>query len=98
VFDAVAFGSDEGKTLKCQNHGMSLAEIELLAQSTPLVAPDIAHSQLEDRLVAIGEGTEGRPIFVNFIFRQRGESRVVWPVSARYMREKEFLRYAKTST
>ena len=98
MFDAVAFDWNEGNTLKCQNHGVSLAEIELLAQSTPLVAPDIAHSQLEDRLVAIGEGTEGRRIFVIFIFRQRGESRLVRPVSARYMREKEFLRYAKTST
>jgi uncharacterized DUF497 family protein len=95
-FDETAFDWDNGNTGKCQKHGVSLAEIEALFRSDPLTAPDPAHSDEEDRLVAVGLTEHGRPVFVIFTYRQRGGKQLIRPVSARYMRQKEYRRYAKS--
>jgi uncharacterized DUF497 family protein len=45
-------------------HGVSAVEIEAFFEGEPLIAPDPAHSAEEDRLIAIGQSKEGRPLFV----------------------------------
>ncbi len=89
------FDWDEGNRAKCQAHGVTIAEIELVFASAPLVAPDIRHSAAEDRLVAIGANEQGRRIFIAFTVRVRDGTRLIRPISARFMRDKEFLRYAQ---
>jgi uncharacterized DUF497 family protein len=94
VLEVVAgFDWDEGNLRKCQNHG-----VETLLRGEPRVAPDLAHSAHEDRFIAVGRDTEGRPLFVAFTFRTRDGKRLVRPVSARYMHKKEAERYEAEST
>jgi uncharacterized DUF497 family protein len=95
--DTADFDWDDGNRLKCQKHGVSIEEIQALFDNDPLVAPDLVHSDEEDRLIAIGISSTGRRIFVIFTYRDRDERRLIRPVSARYMREKEFLRYVRGS-
>jgi uncharacterized DUF497 family protein len=49
-------------------------------------------------LIAIGFNSGGRMIFMGFTIRMRGDTQLIRPISARYMRRKEFRRYAKSST
>jgi uncharacterized DUF497 family protein len=91
----LGFDWDEGNRAKCQTHGVTIAEIELVFANAPLVAPDIRHSVAEDRLVAIGANERGRRIFIAFTVRIRADERLIRPISARFMRDKEFLRYAQ---
>jgi len=97
-FAEIEFDWDSGNTAKCQKHGVSLAEIEALCRNDPLIAPDIAHSDEEDRLVTVGLTEIGRPLFVIFTYRQRGGRQLIRPVSARYMRQKEYRRYAQSGS
>lgn len=91
VFDG--FDWDEGNSAKCESHGVSIAEIEAVFETAPRVAPDIAHSVAEQRLIAIGRTNTGQPIFVAFTLRERGGCRLIRPVSARYMHAREIRRY-----
>jgi uncharacterized DUF497 family protein len=91
-----AFDWDAGNTLKCQKHGVLKGQIEALFLNDPLVAPDVHHSDEEDRLIAMGLTDDGRRIFVVFTLRARDDQPMIRPISARYMRDKEYLRYAKT--
>jgi uncharacterized DUF497 family protein len=54
-----------------------------------------AHSHHEERFKAIGKGQEGRNIPIVFTIRQRRESRLIRPISARYMHRKEVEHYEK---
>jgi uncharacterized DUF497 family protein len=92
------FDWDEGNRGKCRKHGVSLAEIEALLSGTPRVAPDPAHSTAEHRFIAVGSNDAGRPMFVAFTVRLRGGERLIRPVSARYMHDKEARRYEAEST
>ncbi len=94
----LGFDWDDGNIAKCQKHGLSMGEIELLFACDPMVVLDHAHSVIEERLLAIGRGPSGRMMFVGFTIRVRGDRRLVRPITARYMREKEVRRYAQTST
>ena len=47
------FDWDDGNRLKCQKHGVSVAEIESMFRNNPRVAPDLKHSSAEDRLSTI---------------------------------------------
>jgi uncharacterized protein len=86
------FNRDEGNRAKCESHGISVEEIEaFFRQGHFLVAPDIKHSEMEKRLLAIGRTANGRAVLVIFIERNE----LIRPVSARYMHQKEFLRYEK---
>ena len=75
-----------------------MAEIEALLSGNPHVAPDLKHAHLEDRLIAIGRTSQGRPLFVAFAIRERFGQRLIRPVSARYMHAKEIARYGAQSS
>ena len=87
------FDWDEGNRAHCQKHGVSLEDIQQLLAGEPLIAPDLKHALLEDRLIAVGRTREGRPLFVAFTIRQRSDHRLIRPVSARYMHAKEIEGY-----
>jgi uncharacterized protein len=92
------FDWDEGNAAKCLKHGLTREEIEAALFGSPLVAPDIAHSKLEDRLIAIGTSTlRPQPIFIAFTVRHIGNRTLLRPISARPMHAKEIARYARQS-
>ena len=91
------FDWDDGNRAKCQRHGVSIKEIEDLFARGPRVAPDPGHSVEEDRLIAVGKTSIGRPVFVAFTIRTKNESRLIRPVTARYMHAKEIAAYDEES-
>jgi uncharacterized DUF497 family protein len=91
------FDWDDGNREKCQKHGVSIAEVEALLGSNPRIAPALKHSDEEDRYIAVGRNSEGRPIFVAFMYRMQSTRRLVRPISARYMHKKEAQRYEEKS-
>ena len=96
-FEVSGFDWDDGNRAKCQKHGVSIAEIEALFVHGPRIAPDPKHSVEEDRLIAAGKTSAGRPLFVAFTIRTRNGRRLVRPVTARYMHAKEIAAYEKES-
>ena len=96
-FAAVGFDWDAGNTEKCRKHGVPLAEVEALLRGEPRIAPDHKHSLAEERFVAVGRDSRGRPMFVAFTLRMREGRRLIRPISARYMHEKEIAGYEKES-
>lgn len=85
------FDWDEGNTAKCQKHGLSTEEIEMFFRSDLYVGPDIKHSALEQRFLAVGRSScrNSQPMFVVFTLRNG----LIRPISARYMHEKEAMKY-----
>lgn len=93
-FDVLDIEWDSGNKQKCQKHGVALRVVELLfRQKTVLVAPDIKHSQSEERFMAAGKVGNEPPIFVVFTLRKKNDCYMIRPISARYMHEKESKRY-----
>ena len=93
------FDWDEGNREKCQKHGLTLAEIEqFFAGENLYIAPDIKHSQSEQRFLAIGMGQGDRPMFVAFALRMQKGSNRIRPISARYMHKKEWEKYEQKIT
>jgi uncharacterized DUF497 family protein len=92
------FDWDEGNLVKCTKHSVSVEEIEAFFLIGPAVAPDPAHSVIEDRLIAVGRIPQGRALFVAFTLREKRGHRLVRPVSARYMHKKEIEVYEKKSS
>lgn len=70
----------------------------MLFLASPIVAPDLNHAYLEDRLIAVGRTAEGRPLFVSFTIREKFGQRMIRPVSARYMHAKEIKSYEAQSS
>jgi hypothetical protein len=91
------FDWDEGNRAKCQKHGVPIMEIEYLFAHNPRIAPDPRHSVDEDRLIAVGRTSTGRPAFVAFTIRTKNKSRLIRPVTARYMHAKEIAAYDEES-
>ncbi|MFN9928647.1 MAG: BrnT family toxin [Phenylobacterium sp.] len=91
------FGWDEGNRAKCARHGVSIQDIEAAFATGPRIAPDLRHSESEARYIAIGPALSGRLIFVAFTLRTRGHERLIRPISARFMHQKEIDRYAAQS-
>ena len=89
----VGFDWDDGNRSKCEGHGLSSDEIEAFFQSPIWVAPDLKHSDSEERYIAIGRADGGRPIFVAFTLRLIEGEVVLRPISARFMHDKEAKRY-----
>ena len=89
------FDWDEGNRAKCQQHGVSPAEVEGLFDRPVLIIPDAAHSLSEERLRAIGKTARGRSVFLVFTIRERDGERLIRPISARYMHRKEVASYEK---
>jgi uncharacterized DUF497 family protein len=92
------FDWDDGNRSKCQQHGVSIAEIETLFGHGPRVAPDPKHSADEHRLIAVGKTGAGRPLFVAFTMRTKEGRRLIRPVSARYMHAREIAAYEKAAS
>ena len=59
---------------------------------------DLTHSAREERLVAVGRNSRGRPMFVVFTIRHRNGKRLIRPLSARYMHKKEIEGYEAESS
>lgn len=76
---------------------MSIAEIEALFARGTRVAPDPKHSADEDRLIAVGNTSAGRPLFVAFTMRTTSGRRLIRPVTARYMHAMEIAAYEKAA-
>jgi uncharacterized DUF497 family protein len=83
------FDWDSGNRGKCQKHGVSIAEIELLLTTSARIAPDLKHSRSEQRSLAVGRDSQGRAMFVVFTVRTKDDLKLVRPISARYMHKKE---------
>jgi uncharacterized DUF497 family protein len=89
----IGFDWDGGNRAKCQKHGVSIAEIEALFMGDFHIAPDPKHSEEEDRMIAVGRTSAGRPVFVAFTLRTKNHHRLIRPVTARYMHAKEIAAY-----
>ncbi len=88
------FDWDSGNLLKNESkHGLSREVIETFFQGKVFVAPDPAHSSKEERFLAIGRDEAGRPMIVAFTLREKSESKLIRPISARYMHAKEVKKY-----
>jgi uncharacterized protein len=83
------FDWDSGNRAKCEQHGVSLHEIETMFSGAPLVGPDVTHSLEERRYRAVGVTSAGRSLFVVFTWRRKGRRVLIRPISARYMHRKE---------
>lgn len=92
------FDWDAGNSEKCQKHGVSLAELESAFHHSMSVFPDIAHSQREERFIAIGKTSAGRYVFAAFTLRYQGNKTLIRPISSRYMHTKEVEYYEQAIT
>ncbi len=93
VLHVSGFDWDSGNRAKCQKHGVSIEEVESVFLGSPRIAPDPKHSSAEDRLIAVGRTSAGRPVFVAFTPRVKDGRRLIRPVTARYMHAKEIAAY-----
>jgi uncharacterized DUF497 family protein len=89
------FDWDEGNAEKCQKHGVSIGEIEVLFAGPVAIAPTVSESDLSGRSLAIGRTREGRYLFVVFTLRSSGDVVLIRAISARFMHEKEIKSYEK---
>ena len=87
------FNWDKGNRAKCEKHGVSLEQIEIFFQGEVSIAPDLKHSDAEERFLAIGKSDTGKPMIVAFTLREAEEGNLIRPISARYMHAKEARRY-----
>ena len=75
----------KGTESKCQKYGLSIEQIETLFARGTRIAPDPKHSADEDRLIAVGRTSTGRPVFVAFTIRVKNNRRFIRPLTARFM-------------
>jgi len=87
------FQWDAGNRAHCFKHGVSRDEIEHVLARMTFVIPDPFPG--EPRLRTAGMTEAGRHVFVVFMFREAGEDRLIRPISARYMHEKEVQAYER---
>ncbi|MGA2599043.1 MAG: BrnT family toxin [Bryobacteraceae bacterium] len=98
------FDWDHGNRTKCQEHGVTIAQIEALFQHSPRIAPDLKHMTDEDRLIAVGKNRRMAAFvcrlhnFVASTIRTKDGRRLIRPVSARYMHAKEIEAYEEESS
>lgn len=84
----VGFEWDTGNERKNDKHEVSMAEAEQVFFNAPLLLlDDVAHSQSEPRLHALGMTDEGRRLHITFTLRRSGE--LIRVISARDMHRKE---------
>lgn len=84
----VGFEWDAGNERKNDKHGVSTAEAEQVFFNAPLLfLNDVAHSESEARLHALGMTHEGRRSHITFTLRRSGE--LIRVISARNMHRKE---------
>ena len=93
------FDWDSGNSKKIKTHGLSREDIEaFFQQKSVYVTPDIKHSEKEERYLAAGLSPKGRPMMVIFTFREDEGNRLIRPITARYMHDKEARRYEEESS
>ena len=93
------FDWDAGNKDKCEKHGISSKEIEaFFKQESVYIAPDIKHSEEEQRFLAIGRSVKGKPRFIAFTLRTKEGLLLIRPISARYMHDKEAKKYEEENT
>ena len=92
------FNWDKGNYEKCLKHGVSRNVIEDFFKGEIWIAPDPNHSESEERFLGVGLSRFGRPMVVAFTFRKINGKKLIRPISARYMHEKEAKRYDKAFT
>lgn len=92
------FDWDSGNYKKCQKHGLLLIEIEEFFKGEFQIIKDSIHSSTEERYIAVGYSTRGRPVLIGFTYRKKQGRLFLRPISARYMHEKERLKYEKAAT
>lgn len=85
------FDWDDGNWPKCGKHGVPRDEIEQVLLGTPAVMAD-PHPD-EPRMRAIGKTASGRYVFLVFMLRSIGGQKMLRPISARYMHQKEIDHY-----
>ena len=93
IAGAAGFEWDDGNLLKCQKHGLLLADVEHVFSDIIQVATDDVHSITEPRQLAVGRTADGRAAFVVFTLRVVSGSVLIRPISARYMHAKESKRW-----
>ncbi len=82
------FDWDAGNARKNDKHEVSMAEAEQVFFNAPLLLlDDVAHSQRELRLHALGKTDEGRTLHITFTLRKAGQW--IRVISARDMHRKE---------
>jgi uncharacterized DUF497 family protein len=89
------FDWDKGNDPKVFKHGVTRTQLEEVFRSEPYVAPDVSHSDIEERFRAVGRLKDGRYVFVVFTFRLRDSKTLIRPISARFMHGKEISVYEK---
>jgi len=87
------FDWDDGNWPKCARHGLSKLEIEDAIRSARFIVDD-PHPH-EPRLRAVGVTGDARFVFVAFTVRAAGDRRLIRPISARYMHDKEIKSYER---
>ena len=91
------FDWDAGNERKNEKHGVTTAEAEQVFFNAPLLLlDDVAHSQREPRLHALGVTDEGRALHITFTPRKSGE--LIRVNSARDMHRKERVIYDQASS
>ena len=92
------FDWDKGNVEKnFLKHGITCEQIEKIFHHSPWVAPDVKHSSIEERFLAIGR-ISGRRAFVSFAIRIRENKTLIRPISACFMHAKEVKKYEKEIT
>lgn len=93
------FDWDQGNRDKCRKHGVAIETIEALFRASQLlVQQDVANSKAETRFRAVGKTAEGRSVFIVFTLRDRDGRRLIRPISARYMHNKEIAAFEKENS
>lgn len=77
------FEWDKGNRDKCRKHGVAITAIESAFHGDLSIFPDPAHSQVEERFIAIGKTEGGRHVFVAFTLRNYDGETFIRPISAR---------------
>ncbi len=86
------FDWNDGNAQKNEKHGVSAAQAEQVFFNAPLLLlEDVAHSQKEQRLHALGVTDEARRLHITFTLRQSGA--LIRVISARDMNRKERIIY-----
>jgi uncharacterized DUF497 family protein len=91
------FDWDAGNERKNEKHGVTMAESEQVFFNAPLLLlSDVAHSQKEPRLHALGVTDEGRALHITFTLRKSDQ--LIRVISARDMHRKERAIYDQASS
>ena len=90
------FDWDRGNARKSEEkHSVSMAEAEQVFFNAPLLMlEDVTHSQMEQRIHALGKSDAGRTLHISFTLRVG--AKLIRVISARDMHRKERTIYAQT--